>query len=219
MRRYSEFVGTDPKRLLPDYHNLFQSPAYLNILNVKYLLMQHSLIHPGFVLADSCYQGRVKIYRNMNVLPRAWVVGHYQKIEDERSILVRMAQEGFDPARTVILEEDLPGHSSSETVEATVIFKTYQPNRVKLSSETDKPGILVFSENHYPAWQAFIDGVPAKVYRANYTFRAIPVPAGRHEVEFRYHSEYFVWGLTISIISAIIILSGIAALAIMGRKR
>lgn len=219
LRRYNEFVGTDPKRLLPDFHNLFQSPNYLNILNVKYLLMQQPLNHPGFILADSCYQGRVRVYRNLNVLPRAWVVGSYEKISQDQEILERMKQPGFNPAKSVIVEEDLVGFVPSDEVTGRVSIDSYQPNRVMMTAETDRDGILVMSDNHYPAWQAWIDGMPVKVYRANYTFRAITLPAGRHQVEFRYRSRYFVLGLTISIISAIMVLLGIIYLAILGRDR
>jgi hypothetical protein len=219
LRRYNEFVGTDPKRLLPDFHNLFQSPNYLNILNVKYLLMQQPLNHPGFILTDSCYQGRVRVYRNLNVLPRAWVVGSYEKISQDQEILERMKQPGFDPAKSVIVEEDLTGFVPSDKVTGRVSIDSYQPNRVMMTAETDRDGILVMSDNHYPAWQAWLDGTLVKVYRANYTFRAITLPAGRHQVEFRYRSRHFILGLTISIISAIMVLSGIIILAILGRDR
>jgi hypothetical protein len=70
LRRYNEFAGAAPQRVLPDFHNLVQYPQFLNILNVKYLLMQSPISHPDFVLWDSCYQGRVKIYRNTKALPR-----------------------------------------------------------------------------------------------------------------------------------------------------
>jgi hypothetical protein len=218
LRRYNEFVGTDPKRLLPDFHNLFQATAFLNILNVKYLLMQQPVNHPSFVLSDSCYSGRVKIYRNQTVLPRAWIVGDYEKITRDQEILDRMKQADFDPAKTVILEEEPDGFMAGVTPKGTVQIDSYQANNVKMTVEADKPGILVMSDNHYPEWQAIVDGRPAKIYRADYTFRALVVPSGKHVVEFIYHSKYFILGLTISIISAIIILLGITVLAFMERK-
>ena len=181
--------------------------------------MQQPVNHPSFVLADSCYNGRVKIFKNQAVLPRAWIVGRYENIAQGDGILDRMKQPDFDPSKSVILEEDPADFIPSENVAGQVVIDSYQPNQVLMTAEADKPGILVFSDNHYPAWQAFIDGSPARVFRANYTFRAVPVPAGRHRIEFKYHSKYFILGLTISIISAIMILSGITALAIIGRKK
>ncbi len=88
MKRYNEFLGTSPASLFPDYHNLLASRGqFMNILNVKYILTQQQVNHPSFVLADSCYNGKVKIYKNQTVLPRAWVVGRYESIRQETASL------------------------------------------------------------------------------------------------------------------------------------
>jgi hypothetical protein len=42
------------------------------------------------------------------------------------------------------------------------------------------------SEVFYPDWKATVDGAPAPVLRANHVLRALALPAGRHEVVFRY---------------------------------
>jgi uncharacterized membrane protein YfhO len=38
-------------------------------------------------------------------------------------------------------------------------------------------------------WQITIDGEPAEMLRANYTLRALPIPQGKHTVEFRFDPE------------------------------
>ena len=56
--------------------------------------------------------------------------------------------------------------------------------RYKSHSATDR--IAVFSEVFYaPDWRVYIDGKPADYFRANYILRAMVVPAGDHEIEFR----------------------------------
>jgi uncharacterized membrane protein YfhO len=65
--------------------------------------------------------------------------------------------------------------------------------------------MLVLSDNYYPAgWQAYVDNQPVKTYRANYCFRAISVPAGTHQVEFRFYSAAFRIGLWTSIAALIV---------------
>lgn len=217
LKRYNEFLGTTPASLFPDYHNLLQATAFMNILNVKYILTQQQVNHPSFVLSDSCYNGKVKIYINQTVLPRAWIVAHYENIRQDDRILDRMKQPDFDPLKSVILEEDPAGFVSQESVTGRVTIDSYQPNQVLMTTEADKSGIMVFSDNHYPAWQAFLDGAPVKIYRADYTFRAVVLPAGRHKLEFKYYSKTFNIGRAISIISALLVILGIIGLSVEGR--
>ena len=62
-----------------------------------------------------------------------------------------------------------------------------------------REGWLVLSEIFYPGWRATIDGSPANVYRANYLFRAIPLPAGPHRIELSFMPDSFLVGATISL--------------------
>ena len=77
------------------------------------------------------------------------------------------------------------------------------------------PGLLVLSETYYPAWKAYVDGRPARLYRADHLLRAVPVPAGEHAVELRYESVTLRVGITISLVTGAIFL----ALAVAARLR
>jgi uncharacterized membrane protein len=214
LRRYNEFVGINAQRLLPDFHNILDMNGlnFMSILGVKYLLLQQPLNHPDFTLYDSCYGGPVKIYQYQKALPRAWLAGNYEVITKEAGILGRIKQPDFDPVNTVILEEQPEGFVSAKQAQGRVAIDEYQPNQIKISVEALVPAIMVISENHYPAWQAYLDGQPVKTYRADYTFRAVVVPAGQHKVEFKYQSKPFNTGLAISLISALLVLLGIIGL-------
>ncbi|MBQ5654949.1 MAG: YfhO family protein, partial [Bacteroidaceae bacterium] len=48
--------------------------------------------------------------------------------------------------------------------------------------ESEKGGVLVFSDIYYPGWTATVSGEDVPVARANYILRAIHVPAGKHEL-------------------------------------
>jgi len=62
---------------------------------------------------------------------------------------------------------------------------------------SDKPW-LFFSDTFFPGWKALVDGVPAKIYRANYAFRAVLLPAGEHEVLWTYEPTFFRAGLALT---------------------
>ena len=77
----------------------------------------------------------------------------------------------------------------------------YSNNKIKLKVDTDENGLLWLSEIWYPAWKAKIDGKKTKVYSADFSFRAIEVPKGCHEVTFVFSSSYFNLGALITILS------------------
>ena len=75
---------------------------------------------------------------------------------------------------------------------------TYAPERVTVEVETGAPGYLVLGDAWYPGWRATVDGAPAPIERANLLFRAVPVPAGTHTVQFTYRPLSVTAGATIS---------------------
>ena len=55
-------------------------------------------------------------------------------------------------------------------------------------------GFVVFSETWYPGWQAWVDGQRVQLYRADYLFRAVAVPAGKHRVVLAYRPWWWPVG-------------------------
>jgi uncharacterized membrane protein YfhO len=66
---------------------------------------------------------------------------------------------------------------------------------------TSAPGMLVTSEVAYPAWKAYINGEPVEIATAFGLLRAVEIPAGTHEVEFRFESPNEVWGMALTIVA------------------
>ena len=70
---------------------------------------------------------------------------------------------------------------------STIQLTDYAPNKLRYQVDTKKDELAVFSEIYYPdGWQITIDGKPAQMLRANYTLRALPIPAGSSVVEFHF---------------------------------
>jgi uncharacterized membrane protein YfhO len=82
-------------------------------------------------------------------------------------------------------------------IEAASI-RSYQSQDVQIEASLDRSGILVLNDTADPGWTASIDGRRAEWINANYLFRGVLLPPGKHTVRFRYQPESFRWGAAIS---------------------
>jgi hypothetical protein len=161
----------------------------------------HSLTPGNFRLIHS---GDVKIYRNLDLLPRAFVVHEWTWQPDAAAAVAHMAAAaGFDPRQTAVLtgEGEAARHLFSESPTATIL--SYEPDSVVVRVRAEAPGLLILSDAHYPGWQATINGRSTTVYAANGLFRAVPVPAGEHDVTFLFASRPFQVGRLVTLLTAV----------------
>jgi hypothetical protein len=81
---------------------------------------------------------------------------------------------------------------------ARVTVKHFGNNREDLQVETPSPTMVFVSQAYYHNWKAELDGKEIPVWRANYAFQAIQVPAGSHAVTFVYRDGMFQVGLLLT---------------------
>ena len=95
----------------------------------------------------------------------------------------------------------------------------YRAETVSVQAATDG-GYLVLTDAYYPGWRAYVDGEERPLYRADYMFRAVPIPSGRHLIQFRYRPESFETGLAMARLTlALLGLALLVTLAPIGRVR
>jgi uncharacterized membrane protein YfhO len=95
-----------------------------------------------------------------------------------------------------------------------VEFISESNNRLDLQVKVPEDRLLVLSDTYYPGWKAFVDGKKTKIYRADYTFRAILLNAGTHLVEFVYDPMSFKLGALFTFLGII----GCAVIYLFRRK-
>ena len=190
-----------------------QSPL-LDLLNVKYMFADRSLDGRWELVYDNGTP--VRVYRNPNVLPRAFMVYRAEVVENAAQSLARITDGTFDFRRTVVLEEPPVGwiEAPAEDDTSAVLITDYLPNRVSIQVETAENGLLVLTDTFAPGWKAKIDGQKTKIYVANHAFRAVVVPAGTHHIEFVYQPLSFWGGAAISLITW----GAMSALVVFGRE-
>lgn len=64
--------------------------------------------------------------------------------------------------------------------------------------------MVFISQSYYHDWKAQVDGKPAPLWRANYAFQAVEVPAGRHEVILVYKDKMFRIGALLAAWAALV---------------
>lgn len=154
------------------------------------------------------HSGDVKIYQNLDVLPRAFVVHQTELVTDTASAINRLRQSDFDPASAIVREAgagETPGIVSvgRPSPADEVAITAYAPERIEISATLQSPGWLILTDTFYPGWRAAVDGKKTAIFEADLMFRAIEVPAGSHRIEFIYAPSSFWGGLLISLIGGV----------------
>jgi uncharacterized membrane protein YfhO len=114
---------------------------------------------------------------------------------------------------------DVLGESIVQDSVGLVRIKAYEPNKLTYEVESDKGGVVVFSEIYYPGWTATVDGVEQELGRVNYVLRALQVKPGKHEVVLSFFPKSIDRTETIAYISYVVLLLVILLLVWMEWKK
>jgi hypothetical protein len=214
--RYGEFINAVSKGYVYssgrsvvqfDKNGLYKTEA-LQLLGIKFIYHRFSDGRNSWVfpyweyLADGSMRQiysdeKYEIFKYNNVYPRAFLASSYRVAVTGKDIIDTLFAKDFDRRNSLVLEEKpaiepQPGTGSAEIV-------SYTPDKVTIETYSSSPKLLFLSDQFDSGWHATVDGKNSPVYRADYDFRAVPVPADRHTIEFLYHPDEFRWGIILSI--------------------
>nr|WP_299172850.1 YfhO family protein [uncultured Allomuricauda sp.] len=185
-------------------HHLYQNNLeVLNMLNVKYIVQQDE-------------DGNSFPAVNDNANGSAWFIQDVIAVNTRNEEIQTLKD--FDSKSQVVVNTQLNPTVTKLSYEvdslASIDLIEYRPNYLKYQSQSNNIGFAVFSEMHYPHdWQAYIDGTATQHYKVNYALRGVKVPAGKHEIEFKFQPEIVETGSQISlgsnILLGLIILGGL----------
>jgi hypothetical protein len=172
----------------------------LSTLNVEYIISFQPLPEKGIHLVRHFPDFPSWLYQLDALTPRAYIVAQTTAETDPSKILERLASDEFDGRREVILERNLNLSSGGEFPSWAKILD-YTDQRVILAASASRSGVLVLADSYYPGWRVYVDGEERQILRANLFFRAVELPAGNHQVEFRYEPLSFTIGRLVSLLS------------------
>lgn len=214
-RRFVEYL-TALNGHTQEYHDANVYPAgltspLLDLLNIRYIvvpvqtpeesarfLARYPELTP--IYADD----QVQVLENTEALPQAWIVHDARQVADGEALSLLSTGE-VDPRQTALLEAAPPTLApASDPAAERVTLLDSDPDRLRLATSSDAPGLLMLSESYDPGWRAYVDGEKAPVLVADHLLRAVPLPAGEHVVELRYEPQSLQIGIAISAATALV---------------
>jgi hypothetical protein len=152
----------------------------------------------------------IHLYRPKDPVARLWVPDKVTALPDGAQVLTAMKAPGFDPKEQAFLEGAAPAEltgAAGPHKGFTYSVLSDDTDTQSFQTDLDHPGLVLFSEIMYPGWKAWLDGQPASLYTADHTFRALFVPGGNHQVDFRYQPVWakpLAWGGVIWVLGALL---------------
>ena len=219
LRRYQEmidaYIAPEMQKLMPaiadaqgDMTQVAGDSLYpvLNMLNTKYVIMplqggQTVPIQNPYAYGNAWFVDKVNYVDNAN-----------QEIDMIGKLNLRheaVADKKFQQQLGAAVDQE----------NAVVTIKSYEPNHLTYDVQSDKGGVVVFSEIYYPGWTATIDGQPAELGRVNYILRALNVKAGQHQVELSFHPKSVERTETIAYVAFVLLLLAVAAVVFVEWKK
>ncbi len=181
--------------------NLFEFHLYqnnlqvLNMLNVKYIIQQDE-------------EGNSFPGVNPDANGNAWFVNQLIPVSSANEEIQKLADFN-SKTQAVVNTREYPKLTKlrySVDSLASIDLVDYRPDYVKYSSNNSVDGFAVFSEMHYPSgWNAFIDGQPQEHFKVDYALRGMKVPAGKHEIEFKFEPKVVETGSQITLAANILL--------------
>jgi Bacterial membrane protein YfhO len=202
-------INSDTSKLL----DLVNTKYYLTLkLNEKNIPDINGKIPERFVSSkfEKVFEDKsVSILKSKDFLPRAFFVYDWTVENDDKKIINTLLDNSFVFSKRIILEKDIPYIKDEDigVIQNNVEYLKYGDQDSELLVYTNVNGLLFLSEAFFPGWKAYIDGQLTEIYRADFSFRAIVIPAGTHHISFIYDPLSFKIGKWISMSTLLFLFS------------
>ena len=204
------YHAAKPRRMqeLFDYQIVKNNLEVLNMLNVKYLIQTNE-------------KGEQITIKSTGANGNAWFVKEIKELNSADAEMKALTK--FDSKNVAFVNGNEFKIATKQFVkDTTAVIKldSYKSNELKYTSNNPNNGFAVFSEMYYKnGWNAYIDGELTEHYRVDYALRGLPVPAGKHTIEFKFEPQVVKTGSMISLISFIGILGLLGFVIYSERKK
>ena len=192
------YHAAKPRRIqqLFDYQIAKNNMEVLDMLNVKYIIQTDK-------------EGKEFPTINPNTNGNAWFVSTVKLVNKPDDVM--KALDHIDTKRVAVFnvhenEAKFQNARMKKQWDTTGTIKVvqYKPNYIKYKSDSEKDGLVVFSEMYYKnGWNAYVDGKLTDHFPVDYVLRAMEIPGGKHTIEFKFEPQVVKTGSMITLASSI----------------
>jgi Bacterial membrane protein YfhO len=183
----------------------FAQQQVLDMLNMRYLI----------------YSRDANPLSNRYAFGNAWFVNDIKWVKNADEEIAALRNTNL--RSTAIIDErfkESAGNATSGSADDKIELTEYRANLLKYQYNSSNARVAVFSEIYYAdGWNAYIDGQLQPHYRANYVLRAMTLPAGNHQVEFKFEPTRYYTGEKISLASCLLLFGFVGVSLFLGLKK
>jgi uncharacterized membrane protein YfhO len=154
---------------------------------------------------------------NPGAFGNVWLVKGIKYVETADQEM--LALDSTNLRDTAVIENKFKAQIKQSPVPDSSAFIKLKQNlndKIDYTFQSTTPQVAVFSEVYYPfGWNVFIDGKKADYFKTNYLLRGMFIPAGNHEIEFRFEPASYTTGRMISIIASLLVMLAVLLAIIM----
>lgn len=154
----------------------------INMMNTKYLIL------PAGKDGESTFP-----LKNPQANGNAWFVKKLKTVTSADSEIVGLYR--IDTKTEAVIRDNFKKEANavdSYPASGSIRMLSYKPNYLVYESNTTANEFAVFSEIYYPkGWNAYVDGVLTPHVGVNYILRGMPIPQGKHKIEFKFEPTVY----------------------------
>lgn len=194
-----------------NYYEKQDKIGMINRFNVNYALEIPDLTSiylndPGVKVTIPSEAFNESFLKMTDISPRAFMAYNVSFYTNDKAIQNEFFSKSFNIRQQVLLR----GGNTEEWVnnKTDVVNKVeithYDFNKVNISVDSKSAGYLVLMDSVYPGWKVFVDNKPAKLLTADYIYRSVKLPSGKHKVTFVFDPLIVKIGLIITLTTILI---------------
>ena len=204
--RLRDVTGNNPIRLGAYELTLQIVPEvrWWQLFNVEYVVTRRDFDYPGISLALEDTERDVRVHRLDFGQRPVWITHDVEVMPNrEAAIYFTSDMDKVDPLQTAVLETAPDPVPQPATEPESVRITHFSPHRLTADVELSAPGVVVFSEIDYPGWVAYANGERVENLRAFGLLRAVALPAGAWDLEWRFRPLTVYIGLALCAVTVL----------------